>query len=532
MPVWPQSLYHTRVRAQLALAQWQRRRRHTAIPQQTAAWQNLVAQLGRTSHGRAIGIEPHTSYATFRERVPLQTYEALAPVVERVKRGERDVLWPGTCALFGLSSGTSTGEPKLLPVTPALLRHFQEAGFAALLQFAARTGSAELFQGRHLLCGAPANLTALENTGGPAIHQGQLSGLAALHLPKWAAQRAYEPGLNTSVDGDGALDAFAARVLPRDIRVVSGLPNWLAHVLPEIRARATKTSASGRGGLRECWPNLAGCVHTGAPLGPYLDEVRAALGPEVKFHEVYAASEAVIATQDEDTDRSLRLITNAGVFFEFLPVADFDAGSVETLGTKAVPLAGVASGVDYVVVLTTPAGLARYVLEDVVRFTSTEPPRLLHVGSTRLRLNSVRENVTERALTEALVNVCRRSGWRIANFHVAPLAVRGSRQSWSAGLRHEWWIELHPGTVATPLGPSLATELDAELRQRPGPYATLRASGELSAPVVRLVMPGVFEHWLRFHGQWGGQHKMPRCRSDRQVADELAAVTNFAPDEN
>jgi hypothetical protein len=193
-----------------------------------------------------------------------------------------------------------------------------------------------------------------------------------------------------------------------------------------------------------------------------------------------------------------------------------------------VPLTGVKAGVDYVMLLTTPGGFARYLLGDVVRFISTAPPRLIHVGRTRLQLNAFGERVAEREVTEALVAICTKSNWTIVNFHVNPLFT-GNVTGTIRG-RHEWWIELRPGTVATPTGPTMAATLDIELQRLNEGYAMKRRTGVLESPTVRLVMPGVFAHWLKHHDRWGGQNKTPRCRSDRLVADELAQITNFARD--
>jgi len=223
------------------------------------------------------------------------------------------------------------------------------------------------------------------------------------------------------------------------------------------------------------------------------------------------------------------VMADLGLFFEFVPMADLELNRVEHLGPKAVPLAEVRSGVDYAVLLTTPGGLVRTLLGDVVRFTSTEPPRLVYVGRTALRLNSAGERVSEKDLTDVLTGVCNRNQWRIVNFHVAPLpttpSLTGQRRT-----RHEWWVELKPGTVATPTGPQIAAMIDADLQQINGDYAERRRKGALETPYVRLVMPGVFEHWLRHAGKWGGQHKLPRCRPDRTLADQFAKITNFAAD--
>jgi hypothetical protein len=221
-------------------------------------------------------------------------------------------------------------------------------------------------------------------------------------------------------------------------------------------------------------------------------------------------------------------MADLGVFFEFLPLADFDPARLEHVGPKLLPLAGVTTGVDYTLFATTPGGLVRYPLDDVVRFISTTPPRLIYSGRTEQRPNAFGENVLEKELTDVLVAVCRRHGWTVVNFHVAPLPsanLTGANRG-----RHEWWIELNTGTIATPRGPQLAEELDIELQRLNADYATRRSAGALEPPFVRLVMPGVFKHWLQFHGWWGGQHKTPRCRHDRMVADELAHITQFACD--
>jgi hypothetical protein len=281
--------------------------------------------------------------------------------------------------------------------------------------------------------------------------------------------------------------------------------------------------------LQSLWPNLECFLHRGVPVGPFQAELRAVLGPTVRFHEVYSAAEGFVATQDGEPVAGLRLMADSGLFYEFLPMADFDESRLAQLGAKAVPLTGVKAGADYALILTTPSGLARYVTGDVVRFNSTEPPRLACVGRTRLQLNAFGERVIEKEVTDALVAVCQRHNWMTVNFHVAPLLSTHSLTGQNRG-RHEWWIELKPGTVETPTGTQMATELDAEIVRLNPDYAARRKTGAIEPPFVRLVMPGVFEHLLRFHGKWGGEHKTARCRSDRLFADELAQITNFARD--
>jgi hypothetical protein len=259
-------------------------------------------------------------------------------------------------------------------------------------------------------------------------------------------------------------------------------------------------------------------------LGPFAEELKVLAGPGVTFHEVFPASEGFIAAQDTDSTAGLRLIADAGLFFEFIPMREFSEDRLSGMGMRALPLAEVRTGVDYAVVITTPAGLCRYVIGDVVRFTSLEPYRIIYVGRTRLQLSAFGEHVIEKELTDALLTVCQRHGWTIANFHVAPWfseAGGGERG------RHEWWIELRTPTKTTPTGTIIATELDAELQRLNADYAGKRQGDALDQPIVRLVMPGLFEQWMKAAGKWGGQGKMPRCRSDRHIADELATIARF-----
>ncbi|MGH7946780.1 MAG: GH3 family domain-containing protein, partial [Opitutaceae bacterium] len=457
-------------------------------------------------------------------------YEQLVPAIDQMKRGESDVLWPGRCTLFGRTAGTSNGQPRCLPMTESLLAHFREAGFASLLYYSVRTRHPGAFHGRHLYLGGATTLTSLGEGGGHPTFAGEASGIAALNFPKWVERHFYEPGPGIAQipAWDAQVNAIAARTRSCDISLLAGVPDTVrqvSHVLRKKFSNGKKPPPP----LQEYWPNLECYAHTGASLSPYAVELRRGLGPKVVFHETYAASEAIIAAQDAEPGQGLRLMSDQGVYFEFVALGDFDDLRLDQLGPKTVPTAGVKPGVDYVVLITTPGGLARYVLGDVVRFTSVAPPRLVHVGRTQLRLNAFEENVSEKDVIDALVALCHERDWTLVNFHVAPLFAGNNLTGKQRG-SHEWWIELKPGTIVTPIGPQMAGELDVELQRTNPAYRARRVAGILESPTVRLVMPGVFEHWLRYHQKWGGQHKMPRCRSDRVVADEFAHMTNFARD--
>ncbi|MES2695129.1 MAG: GH3 auxin-responsive promoter family protein [Verrucomicrobiota bacterium] len=530
MPVWPKSFYTFGVSLKTAATEWKLRQKRSAIPAQEQALKKLTARLATTSHWKAAGIETGMPYDQFRSRVPLSRHEQLAPAIERMQRGESDVLWPGRCELFAHTAGTSTGTGRPIPVTEEMLEHVRFAGYDAALYYTVRAKNAGAFRGRQLLFGSQSTLKALGDPKAPTAYTGDLTGIAALNLPRWAERHLYEPGAAAAqaATWEARISAIVARTARCDVTMTGGLPSWLLLLAQAIRTRNGEGKAR-LPTLQGLWPNLECCIHTGMPVAPYIDQLRTVLGVNVVFHELYAATEGFIATQDIDARNGLRLMADRGVFFEFLPMAEYDETKLEQLGARALPLAAVKAEVDYALVLTTPGGLARYVLGDVVRFTSLAPHRLVYVGGTRLRLNAFGEQVAEREVSEALTTLCQRRDWSIVNFHIAPRFTSSERTGHHHG-RHEWWVELKPGTIATPTGPQMAAELDIELLRSNETYATKRKSGILDAPVVRLVMPGVFEHWLRFHNHWGGQHKVPRCRSDRIVADELAQITNFAID--
>lgn len=486
--------------------------------EQGRALRSLTDHFALTVFGREAGIERSMGYDAFRMRVESRSYEGFLPWIERMKRGEANVLWPGRCAHFAVSSGTTAGRTKYLPITRDLLAHFRRAGLDSLCYYTARTGHARVFDGRHLFLGGSTSLVRLPEAGAGEAWAGDLSGITALNLPGWVERHLYEPGraIAQMSDWPDKLRAIAARTATRDITLIAGIPSWLLILAEALREH------TGSAPLNRIWPNLECLVHGGVPIAPFADELRAAVGEGVRFHEVYPASEAFIAAQDAEPEAGLRLITGAGIFYEFIPLRAFDETRLNELGAQAVPLEGVRAGEDYVLLLTTPGGLCRYAIGDVVRFVSIQPPRLVYAGRTRLQLSAFGEHVIEKELTDALARVCGEHAATVTNFHVAPLFADSS-DGVKRG-RHEWWIELKPTAHPPPRATEMAAGLDAELQRLNDDYEAKRRGGGLDWPLVQLTAPGTFELWMRRHGKWGGQSKMPRCRSDREIAAELVTL--------
>lgn len=527
MPALPQHILAAG--AKVAGARVLRSYRESPVAAQQKVLRELTEAMSRCFFHRGNGMESGLSYEAFRAKIPLHTYEQLIGPIEKMKRGEADVLWPGACRYYAVSSGTTSGRTKYLPLTDAMIAHFRQTGLESLFFYASRVGSWTIFKGKHLFLGGSTTLTPIEESKPFVAYAGDLSGITALNLPRWVERYLYEPGKEIAQMSDWPekIRAIAARTWNRDMRVVAGIPSWLLVLAEGLRAEAER-QGKRVAGLQALWPHLECLIHGGVPIGPYVDELRAAFGRNINFHEVYPASEGFIAAQDTEAAAGLRLMADAGIFYEFLALSEFDESRLSALGAKAVSLEGVQPGVDYVLLMTTPAGLCRYVIGDVVRFLSVNPARLIYVGRTKLQLSAFGEHVIEKELTDALLTVCQRHGWNIVHFHAAPLFIN-SLLGQNRG-RHEWWIELRTQTHKTPTGPLLATELDAELIRLNDDYEAKRKGGGLEPPLVRLVMPGVFEQWMRQNGKWGGQNKLPRCRSDREIADQLAKIARFADD--
>ncbi len=490
---------------------------------QKAAFAAAMQSFVGTEFGREHGLAADTSYQQFRGAVPLRTHHYFDPLVARMAAGEPDVLVPGRCRLFVETAGTTGLAPRLLPVPDAMLQHYRAGLRDALFLYAARAGHAGLFLGRHAHLGASTTLTRTDG-----VQRGGLDALLAHCLTPWVGANLYAlpPAVAHLPDGADKTAASAETLWQTDLALIGGVPGAVAAFAEAVRGR----DEEGRPvipNLQTVWPNLECFVHFGAPLGLFGETLRAAL-TSVAFHELYAAAEGVFAAQDDTHQPGLRLLTDAGIHYEFLPLADYHEGNLAQLGAQCVPLDKVKAGVDYVPFLTTPAGLCRCAIGDIVRFVSISPPRLQFVGRTGLYLNPFGEQVTERELMDTMLAVCARNGWRVVNFHVAPY-----QQRIAAGQEvrcHEWWLELHTHTLRTPTANVLGPEFDAELATRNRDYALRRNERTIHSPQVRLVMPGVFEQWAGKHHKTAGASKMPRCHSTRLIADQLAALARFHPE--
>ncbi len=488
---------------------------NAAISDQKKIYSKLIKSYSNTSVWSSLGIHENLSYDKFRKSIPLNRYEDLASYVERMKAGESSLLWPGKCSYYAVSSGTTAGRTKYIPITQAMLAHFKKSGLQSLLYYASRSHKAAVFKGSHLFLGGSTGLTPHTYNSGFTAYAGDLSGITARHLPRWIEKYIFEPGKTIAAmdNWPAKIEAIAERTQDSDISLIAGIPSWILILAESLRKK------TGVSNLQQLWPHFECLMHGGVPITPYVNELKKVLGPSVNFHEVYPASEGFIAAQDtHNSDQGMRLMTDCGLFFEFLPMQDYRDTDLGGLGKYAVPVTEVKAGIDYALILSTPAGLVRYVIGDVIRFVSISPLRLVYRGRTALQLSAFGEHVIEKEVTDSLVETCNEFEVNIGNFHVAPLFSDPS-QDRNRGC-HEWWIELVSGNITDIK--KFSIRLDSHLQIKNEDYEAKRVSGGLADPIVHILKPGTFETWLKAKGKWGGQNKMPRCRSDREVADTLS----------
>lgn len=473
----------------------------------------LVRRLRNTRIGEAHDLAGLSSLRgealreAFRTRVPLQRYADIEGFVSRVAAGEPDVLFPGTAQALAQTSGTTSASDageRWIPQNKALLDHHARGAIAALDRLLDSAGSAPL-RGRLLMLGGSTSLT--RNAAG--IPTGDLSGITVDRIP-WYLEGTYEPGREIALDGDWTrkIERIAERLAFADVTLISGIPSWCAVLFEAVCRRR------GVDRLQDAWPNLRAFLHGGVSIDPYLPLLRRHLAPDTWMQEVYPSSEAFLGIGSrawkllEDRAPDLELLLDHGTVLEFLPESESDS-------SRAIGPESLRPGEVYRVLASTPGGLLRYELGDLLEGRGNG--RVRFAGRIRTRISVFGEHVESIRLAEALADACRRTDCVVAEWHVAPIlpTVEDPRGA------HEWWIEF----ATAPLDPSrFAEAVDDFLRANVIDYDAHRVGDvQLRAPRVRPVSAGTFHRSLASIGKLGGQHKIPTAWGDRTWADRLAS---------
>ena len=458
----------------------------------------LLARAQNTQFGKDHGFASIKSYKEFQQKVPIRDYEGLRPYVDKIIAGEEDVLWPGRPLYFSKTSGTTSGA-KYIPITKASMPTHITAARDALLTYIAKTGKADFVSGKQIfLQGSP---TLGEKNG---IALGRLSGIVAHYVPSYL-QQSRMPSWETNCieDWEEKVEAIVEETLPEKMTLIAGIPSWVQMYFEKIKAQ------TGRN-VGDVFPNFSLFVYGGVNFEPYRPVFQKLIGRGVDTVELFPASEGFFAYQDQPKQEGLLLLLNNDIFYEFIPVAKFGTDEEVRYSLEEVQM-----GENYVLILSTSAGLWGYNIGDTVRFVSLSPYRLVVTGRVKHFISAFGEHVIGKEVETAMKQAIENTNIRIKEFTVAP------QISPAEGLPyHEWLVEFEnqPENLE-----AFALVLDQVMQQQNVYYYDLIQGKVLRPLVVSPVNEKGFQDYMKSIGKLGGQNKVPRLSNDRKIADALSA---------
>ena len=471
--------------------------KQNAVADQEKLLLAFVKTAEKTLFGRVHQFEAIKNVEDFQKQVPIADYEDLKPFIEKVKHGDANILWPGIPEYFAKTSGTTSGS-KYIPISKEGMP-FQIAGAQnALFHYIAKKDSADFVGGKMIFVqGSP----ELEEMNG--IKVGRLSGIVAHHIPKYL-QKNRLPSLETNLieDWETKIEEIVKETEKENMTLISGIPPWLIMYFEKLIERNGKK-------IKDLFPNLDLIITGGVNYEPYREKMEELLGGKVDIIQTFPASEGFFAFQDDFEKEGLLLLTNHGIFYEFIPLEEYGKPTAKRLTLKEIEL-----NKDYALILTTNSGLWAYSIGDVVRFISKAPHRILVSGRTKHFTSAFGEHVIAFEVEEAMKATVEKHSAQITEFHLAP------EVNPVAGLPyHEWFIEFEkePENLE-----AFKNTLDEELRNRNTYYDDLITGKILQPLIISNLKKNAFLDYAKSEGKLGGQNKIPRLANDRKIGDFLS----------
>ncbi len=466
-----------------------------AVKIQERIFNELVQKGSTTTFGKDHDFKGIHNYEDFKARVPIRDYEATKPYIDKILKGENDVLWPGRPMYLSKTSGTTSGV-KYIPITKESMPHHVNSARHGLLMYLLKTGRTDFLRGRMIfISGSP----ELDTSGD--IPTGRLSGISHRHVPAYLRKRrlpSYD--INCIDDWEKKLDAIVEESISKNMSLISGIPPWVEMYFERLIER------SGKSTISEIFPEFALFVYGGVNFQPYRKKFYDLIGKEVPSLETFPASEGFIGFQDEWPSQGLLLIPDAGIFYEFIPADQFNDEN-----PPRVPLSGVEKDVNYVMILNTNAGLWGYNIGDTIRFVSLEPYRFVSTGRLSHFTSAFGEHVIVEEAEEAITEAAKNTGTLVTEFTLAPLVDNPD------GLPcHQWFVEFskEPDDMK-----QFAEILDKSLQERNPYYKDLVSGNILQRAIVEKVPKNTFNRYMKSVGKLGGQNKVPHLSNDRKIAD-------------
>ncbi|MEE1885935.1 GH3 auxin-responsive promoter family protein [Pedobacter flavus] len=474
------------------------RRKKTAKEDQLAIMLKNVALAKNTAFGKDHHFSKIKDYESFKKHIPIRDYEDLKPYVDRMVNGEADILWGGKPQYFAKTSGTTSGV-KYIPISKESMPQHIKAARNALLNYIHETGKADFVNGKMIfLQGSP----VMDKKNG--VFVGRLSGIVANHVPNYLQKNRLPSFKTNSIeDWEEKVDAIVEETIHQDMTLISGIPPWVQMYFDRL------TEKSGGKKIKDIFKNFSLFVYGGVNFEPYRAKLEESIGRKIDSIETYPASEGFIAYQDKQDDKGLLLLTNAGIFFEFIPAEEYFDENPTRLNITEVEL-----GKNYALIMNTNAGLWGYSIGDTVKFVSLNPYKIIVSGRIKHYISAFGEHVIGEEVEKAILSVAEEEKVGITEFTVAPQVNPPVGDL----PYHEWFVEFsNPPKDLN----NFALKVDKALQVQNIYYFDL-IEGKILQPLKMVSLPkGSFVNYMRSEGKLGGQNKVPRLSNDRNIVDKL-----------
>ena len=464
------------------------------VETQRNVFQELIHQAKDTVFGKDHNFSEIKTFEDFAKHVPIRDYEELRPYVDRMVKGEENILWKGKPIYFAKTSGTTSGA-KYIPLTKESMPFHIQAARNAILSYIHETGKADFVDGKMIfLQGSP----ILEDKNG--IKLGRLSGIVAHFVPKYL-QKNRMPSWETNCidDWETKVDAIVEETFNEDMSVISGIPSWVQMYFEKLEQKGGKP-------VGEIFKNFNLFIYGGVNYEPYRAKFEKLIGRKVDSIELFPASEGFFAYQDSQKEKGMLLLLNSGIFYEFVKSEEFF-----TENPKRYTIGEVELGVNYVLLLSTNAGLWAYNIGDTVQFTSLKPYRVIVSGRIKHYISAFGEHVIGKEVETALKEAMENTTISVNEFTVAPQINPNQGLPY-----HEWFIEFESEPESMD---EFAMKIDNAMRKQNVYYDDLIVGNVLRTLVITKVTKNGFQEYMKSIGKLGGQNKLPRLSNDRKIAD-------------
>ncbi|MFH2143758.1 MAG: GH3 auxin-responsive promoter family protein [Bacteroidota bacterium] len=462
----------------------------------------LINTAKNTEWGKKYDYNSINSYEEFTKRIPLQDYENIKPYIIRLRQGEQNLLWPSEIKWFAKSSGTTNDKSKFIPVSREAIEDCHFIGGKDIYAiYISQLPESMILRGKALALGGSHQINNFNNES----YYGDISAVMIKNLPFWADfKRTPNSDIALIPEWEEKIDKMAKSTISQNVTNIAGVPSWtlvLANYIIQI---------TGKKNLLEIWPNLELFVHGGVSFKPYREIFKKIIPSEkMKYLETYNASEGFFAIQDDFNSEDMLLMLDYGIFYEFIP-----ANKVEDENPPVLQLDDVEINKNYAIVITTNAGLWRYILGDTIKFTSRNPFKIIITGRIKHFINAFGEELIIDNAEKALQIACSKTGVNIKEYTAAPVFMDENQKG-----AHQWLFEFEKNPDNIDYFMEL---LDNALKSLNSDYEAKRYKNlTLTFPKVQIAKNGLFYHWLKLKGKLGGQHKIPRLVNNREYIDEL-----------